>query len=206
MITGCSSDGLEPKRVRAKRGPITGSGVIRRLLMTERRVTASIMQEGPVKSFVHTALLATPLNERLASSSAVVLERKARAAGQTRWFYCADQDHLDAVESELSPGSVVSFYFDRRIESEVYSPQIEAAMSELLVRYGEVLVGVISENEIEIAAEVITGQGELLELTSMFDLGARVFYGVFPARDNDGVNAISVVLPDRDGIVRPHPH
>jgi hypothetical protein len=164
------------------------------------------MQESTFKSFVHTALFATPLNERLASSRAVVLERKARAAGQTRWFYCADQDHLDAVESELSPGSAVSFYFDQRIKSEVYSPQINVAMNELLVRYGEVLVGVISKNEIEIAVEVITGQGELLELTSAFNLGARVFYGVFPARDNDGVNAISVVLPDRDGVVRPHPH
>jgi hypothetical protein len=163
------------------------------------------MQESTFKSFVHAALLATPLSERLGSSSAVVLERKARAAGQTRWFYCADQGHLDAVESELSPGSAVSFYFDKRIKSEAYSPQINVAMNELLVRYGEVLVGVIS-NEIEIAVEVITGQGELFELTSAFDLGARVFYGVFPARDNDGVNAISVVLPDRDGVVRPHPH
>jgi len=164
------------------------------------------MQESTFKSFVHAALLATPLSERLASSSAVVLERMARAAGQTRWFYCADRGHLDAVESELSPGSAVSFYFDQRIKSKIYSPQINVAMNELLVRYGEVLVGVISTNEIEIAVEVIAGRGELLELTSTFDLGARVFYGVFPARDNDGVNAISVALPDRDGVVRPHPH
>jgi hypothetical protein len=64
----------------------------------------------------------------------------------------------------------------------------------------------ISKNEIEIDVEVITGQSQLLELTSTFDLGTRVFYGVFPARDNDGVDAISVVLPDRDGVVWPHPH
>ena len=70
------------------------------------------MPESTFKSFAHIALLTTPLYERLASSSAVVLERKARAAGRTRWFYCANQDHLDAVESELSPGSAVSFYFD----------------------------------------------------------------------------------------------
>jgi hypothetical protein len=164
------------------------------------------MQQSTFKSIVHTALLATPLNERLARSCAVVLERKARAAGQTRWFYCADQNHLDAVVSELSPGSAVSFYFDQRIQSDIYSPQIRVAISELLVRHGEVLVGVILKNEVEIDVEVITGQSELLDLTSMFDLGVRAFYGVFPARDNNGVNAISVVLPDRDGVVRPHPH
>jgi hypothetical protein len=165
-----------------------------------------IMQQSSFKSFVHSALLATPLNGRLARNSAVVLERKARAAGQTRWFYCADQDHLDAVESELSPGSAVSFYFDQRIKGEVYSPQISVAISELLVRYGEVLVGTISKNEIEIDIEVITGESELSELRSTLDFGARLFYGVFPARDNDGVNAINVTLPDRDGVVRPHPH
>jgi hypothetical protein len=46
------------------------------------------------------------------------------------------------VESELSPGSAVSFYFDQRIKNEVYSPQIRVAINELLVRHGEVLVGV----------------------------------------------------------------
>jgi hypothetical protein len=33
-----------------------------------------------------------------------------------------------------------------------------------------------------------------------------VFYGATPDRENDGTHAVTVTLPDADGIVRPHPH
>jgi hypothetical protein len=33
-----------------------------------------------------------------------------------------------------------------------------------------------------------------------------VFYGDFPGRDNDGVNAVTLTIPDKDGIVRTHPY
>jgi hypothetical protein len=138
------------------------------------------MQQSTFKSIVHTAVLATPLNERLARSCAVVLERKARAAGQTRWFYCADQDHLDAVVSELSPGSAVSFYFDQRIQSDIYSPQIRVAISELLVRYVEVLVGVISKNEVELDVEVITWQSETVRADVHVRSRCALFMGYSP--------------------------
>jgi len=35
---------------------------------------------------------------------------------------------------------------------------------------------------------------------------AHIFYGPFPSPDDDGVNAITIVLPDVDGFVRPHPY
>jgi hypothetical protein len=34
----------------------------------------------------------------------------------------------------------------------------------------------------------------------------QLYFGPFPARDNDGQSAITLVLPDKDGVVRQHPH
>ena len=55
--------------------------------------------------------------------SAVSLPTAARSswngslevAGATNWYYCADETAVPFIASRLSPGSVVSFYFDDRI-------------------------------------------------------------------------------------------
>jgi hypothetical protein len=31
-------------------------------------------------------------------------------------------------------------------------------------------------------------------------------FGAFPGRDDDGERALTLPLPDADGVVRPHPH
>jgi hypothetical protein len=35
---------------------------------------------------------------------------------------------------------------------------------------------------------------------------ATIIVGAFPAAENDGLDAVTIDLPDADGVVRPHPH
>ena len=160
----------------------------------------------PFDSIVVSALKETPVVDKLRGASAVVLERIARGGGATRWYYCHDATRLEEIAARFQPGSVVSFYFDDRIKSAQYSKKIRDEAAGIVGRAGEVIVGVLAEDGIEIGAEVVTGPKELEEVTSTLTEGALVFVGAFPARDNDGRAAVTITLPDADGVVRPHPH
>jgi hypothetical protein len=164
------------------------------------------MQTETFKSALHTALAATPVADLLASRPGVVLERIARGGGVTKWYYCPSKLSLGAVEARFSPSSVVSFYFDDRIRNDAYSPGVQIAVKAVIAQNGEAVVGALAEDDTRIDAEIITGPNELAEFLSVVKRGSRVFYGPFPAKDNDGVRAVTLVLPDADGTVRAHPH
>jgi hypothetical protein len=127
-------------------------------------------------------------------------------AGATNWFYCQDSARLEAVESRLSAGSVVSFYFDDRIRSAVYSPEVRSNLRKIVAETGEAIIGSLCEDGLRIDVGIANGPDDIEEVLSTVEPRSRVFYGVFPGRDNDGVDAVTVVLPDADGIARPHPH
>lgn len=164
------------------------------------------MQTNPFKPIVHAALALTPIIDRLAATSAVILERIARGGGATKWYYCVDRNHLQSVETQLSPGSAVSFYFDDRMRSDFYSTELKSRVETIIAETGEAVVGVLCEDGMHINVEIIAGLHELAEFVSTLGPTSRVFYGAFPARDNDGIRAVTVVLPDADGVVRAHPH
>lgn len=164
------------------------------------------MQKGSFETIVHNALSATPVRALLESNSAVVLERIARGGGATKWYYCSDQQCLEDLELSLSPGSAVSFYFDGRISRTLFSKEIANILVDKVIDAGELLVGVHRSNSQRIDVEIISGIHELMEFLSGVIPGALIFYGPYPERDNDGVDAVTVILPDADGVVRPHPH
>ena len=66
--------------------------------------------------------------------------------------------------------------------------------------------GALKEDSISIDVDFITDIKELLEFVSNLEPADLFFFGQFPARDNDGINAITITLPDADGVVRAHPH
>jgi hypothetical protein len=139
-------------------------------------------------------------------SGAVVLERIAYSAGATRWYYLRDATQLAAVADLLSSSSCVSFYFDGRL---AVGPWTRAVMGEIVhaVRLdGDALVGQLIPDEIEIDMNIVSSVSELGEFAGTLPLGATVIYGRFPGRDNDGERAVTLDLPDRDGLVRQHPH
>ena len=155
---------------------------------------------------VRAALARTRVRDLLGSNAAVVLERIARGGGATEWYYCRGTSDLDAVERSLSPGSVVSFYFDGRIRSSSNAPPVLADIEKIIDDTGDAVVGVVGEDGVKMSVEVVVSREDLVEFMSTIGPASRVFYGAFPARDDDGSRAVTITLPDRDGISRSHPH
>ena len=137
---------------------------------------------------------------------AVVLERIARGGGATRWYSLRDQEQLQSLAERVSPGSSVSFYFDDRVRVGQYSRELGREILRIAKRDRDAVVGTPTADAIELDVEFIAGPRELDEYAASLTPGARVFYGPFPARDNDGDVAVTLDLPDADGIVRQHPH
>jgi hypothetical protein len=155
---------------------------------------------------IHAAIARLGALLRQGQREAIVLERLAYGAGVTRWYRCRNQADLDAIMEELSPGSCVSFYLDSRISAQVYSPQTHDKILQIIRRTGDAVVGQIEADGLHLDMEVVSGPNDLREYAETLGSASRVYFGPFPSRDNDGYNAITVTLPDEDGVVRAHPH
>jgi hypothetical protein len=83
---------------------------------------------------------------------------------------------------------------------------VRADIEKILIETGDVTVGVLQIDAVRINAELIVSTTELAELAENLSPAIELFYGAFPARDNDGIRAITVTLPDLDGVIRAHPH
>jgi hypothetical protein len=68
------------------------------------------------------------------------------------------------------------------------------------------MVGTLGEDGLRVDAEIISGRNELAEFLAANKSGSRISYGAFPARENEASRSVTLVLPDADGMVRPHPH
>lgn len=148
----------------------------------------------------------TPLLLTESGSGAVVLERIARAAGATRWYVIRHASELQALARRLSPGSSVSFYFDERMTVGQYDDEVAEQVLALAARDGAAVLGTLAHDAMEVLVEYIAGPQELDEYTAGLSQGTSVVFGAVPGRDNDGLHAVTLDLPDLDGVVRPHPH
>lgn len=155
----------------------------------------------------------SPILRLLNARPAIVLERIARGGGATNWYHCPNPAGLNTVAASLSPGSVVSFYFDDRIAYRRYTPDVHRQVLDLMAKLrclpgetGEIVVGQLADDEVRIDVDFPSGAKDLDEFTATLGHSSWIFYGQYPGRDNDGVHAVTVSLPDRDGILRAHPH
>jgi hypothetical protein len=137
---------------------------------------------------------------------AIVLERIARGAGATRWYGLLGEEQFDALLESLSPGSRVSFYFDGRIAVARFGEDVAEDVLRVAADDHDAVLGVFTPDGREMVVELIAGPHDLDEFSRNVDTSAFVFYGRFPAPDNDGLTAVTLILPDADGTVRPHPH
>lgn len=160
----------------------------------------------PFASIVQRSLRATPVAALLAKQPAVVLERIARGGGETRWYYCANASRMAELAGLLSPGSLVSFYFGDQIRYEALDAEVTRRVDEAIGTTREAVVGVLDRDGVRINMEVVSGPNEFAEYASAMSASSRVFYGAFPGRENDGRRAVTVTLPDADGVTREHPH
>jgi hypothetical protein len=157
---------------------------------------------GAVREVIDTSGVAQLLRRR----PAVVLERMARAAGATRWYQLSTSGDLERLSERLSPGSVVSFYFDERIKRMPFDDEATIRILEIASAEGDAVVGRPSPDGIEIVVDYIGGANALGEFAGEVRPRERIFVGSFPARDDDGQNAVTIILPDSDAVTRGHPH
>ena len=122
------------------------------------------------------------------------------------WYHCCGKQQLETVEALLSPGSVVSFYFDDRIHKASYTPELRSIIEKIITETGDAVLGLLNKDGLHIDEEIVAGSNGITEFAAALDSETHIFYGAFPARDNDGIKAVTLTLPDLDGIVRPHPH
>lgn len=162
----------------------------------------------PYSELAREAVEREPVRRLLAERSAVVFERIARGAGATRWFLVTKEPDLESLYSRLSPGSVVSFYFDGRIAALPWGDDAYIKILDLIAETGDSVVGRLCADGLELAVQCVAGASEIGEFAEDLQPGVpvEVFIGATPARDNDGLAAVTVTLPDRDGVIRPHPH
>ena len=169
--------------------------------------SATMLKHGDAYTLIVQAALGnTAICEHLKHRDAVVLERIAKGGGAVKWYHC-NETSLDAIGRELSPGAVVSFYFDGRMkQNSLLRKEVVDEIEVIIKKCRVAVVGVVADDGIHIDADDIVSTEDLAEFMSSVSPSSRLFYGVVPGRDNDGVNAITVTLPDEDGIVRHHPH
>jgi len=153
-----------------------------------------------------SAVNATPVRELLRRHPAVILERIAYGAGNTSWYYCGGVEDLQRIVSRFRPGSAVTFYFDGRIERADYSPDSLRQIESLFVKADEIVVGALAEDGISIEVGFPASMAEVEEQLAEAARGSVVFFRLFPGRENDGRTAVTLDMPDADGVVRPHPH
>jgi hypothetical protein len=155
---------------------------------------------------VRAAMAATPIPERLRERNAIVLERIAYGGGATNWYHCRDLADLASIERWLRAGSVVSFYFDDRLRWSDDRAEIEEAARRWLDTTGSCVLAAPAEHGCRLDARDAADYEDVQEMIADLAPGSRVVCGPFPARDNDGVHAVTLQVPDADGVVRPHPH
>lgn len=159
------------------------------------------------RKHVHATIASSPVPERLANTSAVILERIARGGGSTNWYYCTGTAQLEALEQLLHPGSCVSFYFDERIKRAPYSAETMKAIAASMKYPDQCFnLGTLRSDGITINMIISVDPIEFDEYDEEWSSAPFVFYGDFPARDNDGVKSVTLTIPDEDGIVRIHPY
>lgn len=155
-------------------------------------------------ALAHEALVRAGVFAR-ADEDMIVLERIASGAGATNWYNVHGADTLSALTRRLWPGSSVSFFFDNRIAKTVYDASARAALEAWWTRdYDAVLLTLIPD-DFELDYWGVAGHQDLVEREGDGDLkdGDPIHIGPYPASDND-TGAITIYLPDKDGIVRPH--
>lgn len=142
----------------------------------------------------------------VAARPAVVLERVARGGGATRWYWLRTTDDFGGLYEALSPGCVVSFYVDDRIEWAMPTPKMRQRVLAIVASDGDAVVGRLGADGLELIVDYVGGQDAPMRFIEAAPGEEPLFFGPFPAREDDGVRALTITLPDADGVIREHPH
>lgn len=173
-----------------------------------RRAVARIVPTPSFASIVEAALGQTLAMELLKNASAVIVERQPGWGRHWNWYYGADDKCIELLIQDLKPGSKISFYFDGRFEKSSNAPETKEKLIRLIDEMPKpqqsLFVGRLLEDGYCIQMTELRGLQDLedWESDNTFSSSQTLFYGDYPVDDNDGVNAVTLVLPDSDGTLR----
>lgn len=159
-----------------------------------------------LRVLVRGLLEETGVIDGLTKREAIALERIARGGGHIELFHFS-RGSTHEIADHFRPGSIVSFYFDNRFES-VESPQslVFATLCSQM-QHGGLLMAFATEGSPRlVVTNDVNGPDDLREFIAEAPAAARIFYGPFPAAENNGTRSITIAIPDQDGLTRHHPH
>jgi hypothetical protein len=163
---------------------------------------------GPAATAMALQLAAHPaLSARLASfwERVVMWERIARGSGATRWYLARTRDDARHIFGLLGPGSRVTFCFAGPLRVDPLSERVIGAMFEAVGEAGEIVIGTPEVGTpVRLDAELVSGPSELAEYLMQPQPSGDLVWGPLPGLTQP--DSVTVVLVDRDGIVRSHPH
>lgn len=136
----------------------------------------------------------------------IVLERIARGGGATNWYVIRDAKQVRAVAARLRPGSSVSFYFDGRLAHRPHDQHLIQEVVAIAKQDSSAVVGTLASDGMTLDVDFVSSEAELEEFVGELAAGTEIYFGRFPERNSDGVRAVTMYLPDSDGITRLHPH
>jgi hypothetical protein len=66
-------------------------------------------------------------------------------------------------------------------------------------------VGTLGPDSMRIDMDTVAGPSDLADLMDVIGTESRLFVGAYPGPD-DSDSAVTLVVPDADGVIRHHPH
>ncbi|NUP06283.1 MAG: hypothetical protein HOW73_09520 [Polyangiaceae bacterium] len=106
----------------------------------------------------------------------------------------------------LKPGSCVSFYFGDQLRVSPDATVARVALRAILQTEPDAVLGILpGEGVLTVKVSNVSIEDLDEELESVAN-ASMLLFGPFPPRQNDGISAVTLDLPDADGIVRAHPH
>lgn len=98
------------------------------------------------------------------------------------------------------------FYFDNRVHVfPALDERARASAVESIEKDGDVVVGTLRDDKLQFSVEVIDSEVGLGEWLSENGASGTVLVGSFPGAESDDQDCVTIVVPDRDGVVRAHP-
>jgi hypothetical protein len=172
-----------------------------RLLLSGDRSSQTEAMRGADDSFWERASTAAREGRRV-----LVLERIARAAGQTCWFLIRSEKDVEVVSEAVRPGSTVQLYVDPTVALEGYA-------SQAMLRSLEPVVAVVRPTENDLVALALNDDDPRCEHDCLDPEeipewlreceGRYVALRYYPQVDEADAEA---TVADEDGGVRGHPH
>jgi hypothetical protein len=83
--------------------------------------------------------------------------------------------------------------------------EAQAALLAIIERDGDAVIGAVRDDEMAIEVDFPGGEATVRQFVADHP-DATLTHGSFPGRENDGTRAVTLTLPDSDGVVRSHPH